>query len=127
MSLFQLGDFTLRSGERSRWKVECDELTAEDWDALAVMAMERFNLVFRDALGVMRGGLPFERALKPYAVASGPILVVDDVLTTGASLLGMMSGWPGDSIGLVAFARCPVPDGVMALWTLAGGAGGERQ
>ena len=40
LALFQLGDFTLASGQRSRWKIECDNLLAEDWQALAVIAAE---------------------------------------------------------------------------------------
>ena len=31
-NLFQQGDFTLHSGERSGFKIECDALTSHDWD-----------------------------------------------------------------------------------------------
>ncbi len=115
--VFQLGDFVLASGQHSTWKVECDALTAEDWATLAAMAMEIFpDLRFCKAVGVPRGGIPFAEALASYAT-EGPVLVVDDVFTTGGSLAAVLAEHPG-SLGLVAFARNQVPDGIMALWTL---------
>lgn len=130
MSLFELGDFTLHGGQHSRWKVECDALSTADWDALAVMAVERLALAFDCVHGVPRGGLPFERALWPHVTAGAErCLVVDDVLTTGGSLKAERYLVAADRPGLppplllVAFARGPVPDGVHALWTLAPEAG----
>jgi len=35
MNLFQFGDFSLHSGSKSKWKIECDALTDEDVEALA--------------------------------------------------------------------------------------------
>ncbi len=112
--LFQQGDFLLAGGSRSSWKVECDALTSEDWATLAAMAVER-GLAFGGVKGVPRGGIPFADALRPYAT-TGPVLIADDVLTTGGSILRNMAEHP-DSIGLVAFARGPLPVGVQALWT----------
>ncbi len=114
-ALFQQGDFTLSSGARSPWKIECDALTQSDWATLAWMAQEQ-GPAFGRVVGVPRGGLPFAEALEPYT-ADGPTLVVDDVLTTGASILRVMADHP-DSVGLVAFARGPLPKGVRALWVL---------
>lgn len=117
--LFQRGIFTLASGQRSSWKVECDALTAEDWATLAAMAMEIFpDLHFRNVVGVPRGGIPFAEAFAQYAT-TGPTLVVDDVFTTGGSLAAVRAQHPG-SLGLVAFARGPVPEGILALWQMGG-------
>lgn len=82
MNLFQLGNFTLSSGNPSAWNIECEALTPADWATLAYLTAQRAK-EFRDVVGVPRGGLPFADALRPYAVDAGPILVVDDVLTTG--------------------------------------------
>lgn len=66
-SLFRLGDFALASGSRSSWKIECDALTADDWRALAAMAVEVLP-PFARVVGVPRGGWPFMFALQPYAM-----------------------------------------------------------
>ena len=29
MTLFQTGEFTLSSGDQSKWKIECDQLSGE--------------------------------------------------------------------------------------------------
>jgi hypothetical protein len=65
VSLFQLGDFTLASGASSLWKIECDALTPEDWQALAQMAVEILP-PFGEVVGVPRGGVPFADALRPF-------------------------------------------------------------
>lgn len=111
MSLFTRGDFKLASGRQSSWKVECDALTPEDWDTLALLAALVVG-PFGSVVGVPRGGLPFADALRPLAT-HGPRLVCDDVLTTGGSLLTLME--PGD-IGVVAFARGALPPSVRAVW-----------
>lgn len=110
-ALFRAGTFTMHSGGVAAWKIECDSLTSADWAGLAAMAVERIG-PFGNVVGVPRGGIPFADALRPYAT-TGPRLVVDDVLTTGASMLEVMR--PGDN-GLVAFARGPLPEGIEALF-----------
>ncbi len=119
-SLFQRGAFTLHSGETSSWKIECDALTSEDWDTLATIAMERFTLPFGKVIGIPTGGMAFARALEPYQRASMTILIVDDVLTSGQSMLRELEKEP-TGIGLVAFARGPLPFRVAAVFRL-----GER-
>lgn len=126
-NLFQLGDFTLHSGEGSRWKIECDALTGMDWVALAYMGLEKMGWpsIFM-ALLVPRGGLALTKALKPYESSEGTkLLLVDDVLTTGKSMEDLRH-WANshhgveleDIIGLVAFARGRCPDWVTPIFQM---------
>lgn len=101
MALFQTGDFTLHSGSKSKWKIMCEALTPEDWAGLAAIAAERLP-AFGSVEGVPRGGLAFAEALKQYAT-TGPLLIADDVMTTGASMEQQRAG--RRAIGVVAFAR----------------------
>lgn len=115
--LFQLGDFTLASGQKSRWKIECDALTDAGWECIAYLAAQ-ITPDFGVVIGVPTGGLPFARAMQKYvSPASLTRLVVDDVLTTGNSMKAMMQ--PGD-FGLVAFARRPLPAGIGAVFIFSG-------
>lgn len=113
--LFKVGNFKLHSGDTSEWKVECDALTTEDWQGLARMAME-FLPPFREVVAIPRGGIPLKAAMDAYVTPdSSRLLVVDDVLTTGNSMYKTMFRYPS-SIGLVAFARGPLPPNVYAIW-----------
>lgn len=122
MGLFQLGDFTLNSGAKSKWKLECDSLTDADVAALAEMIRQMAG-PFSSVEGVPRGGLRLANALEPFAGLSGPHLIVDDVLTTGGSLKMALAAWGEtkkeddptevkryEAVGAVIFARgqCPL-------------------
>ena len=109
-NLFQQGDFRLHSGDHSPFKVDCDALTPEDWATLAAMVAERFQ--FGLVLGIPEGGANFMRALFPYEqpdLQPMTTLIVDDVLTTGASMEEKRQRIRGVVIGVVVFARgeCP--------------------
>lgn len=112
--LFQYGTFRLHSGQLTTWKVECEALTRDDWQALAAIIAE--HIAFRAVEGIPRGGLPLAHALEPYATAGAahPLLIVDDVGTTGASLEAHRAG--REALGLVVFARGPMPSWVHAFW-----------
>lgn len=116
--LFQLGSFTLASGQNSYWKVECDSLTNADWVALATLAAERLPR-FGRVEGVPTGGFPFASALELYATHSlnDPVLIAEDVLTTGESMEQFRAGC--NAIGVVAFARGPCPSWVTPIWSLS--------
>lgn len=125
MSLFQLGPVTLASGEQSSWKIECDALTKDDWKALAAIAVERLPS-FGGVAGIPCGGLPFARELEHY-ITSGPLLICDDVWTTGGSMKKFIDSsaearllkavFPTDIvIGVVAFARFKPEPWVTALF-----------
>lgn len=114
MSLFSLGDFVMHSGDVGNWKIECDALTDGDVECLAFMLAERLPN-FGWVRGIPRGGLRLEAAMARY-VTHGPVLVVDDVLTTGAS---MEEARTESSIGAVLFARGSCPDWITPLFQLA--------
>ncbi len=84
-NLFQLGDFTLNSGAKSKWKLEADALTDEDIQTLAEMIRQLVG-PFRSVEGVPRGGIRLAEALAKYTGLDGAHLIVDDVLTTGGSM-----------------------------------------
>ena len=116
--LFQSGEFTLYSGERSTFKIDCDALGVRDYVALSNMLRERIA-PFSRVEGVPRGGLTWAETLRAggYCSESGPVLIVDDVLTTGASMERQRAG--RDAIGAVIFARGKCPPWVTPLFQLA--------
>lgn len=128
MNLFQHGNFTLRSGQKSAWKIECDALADSDWQALAKMASEILP-AFHRVLGVPRGGIPFALALGKYATGN-PLdrtLIAEDVVTTGGSTVRfveselMPQARPGvDYIAVCVFARGPYPDWIKPLFSMPG-------
>lgn len=115
MNLFQAGDFDLHSGGTSNWKIECDALKDDDWQTLAKLIAERVP-AFGSVYGIPHGGVPLAQFLGPYAT-EGPLLIVDDVLTTGESMQHAHEIQP-DAIGSVVFARGPCPAWVTPLFQM---------
>lgn len=103
--MFQLGKFKGHSGVFLQWKIECDDLSMDDWKCLAWVANELIA-PFGSVEGVPEGGCIIADLLKPYA-KRGPLLIVDDVLTTGQSMEEQRA--KRAAVGLVVFARglCP--------------------
>ena len=123
VNLFQTGTFTLASGAMSWWKIECDTLSDTDWTTLASLIAERVGK-FSEVHGVPRGGLKLAEALRFHRWTPGyPILIVDDVWTTGGSFMREL-GKIGDQWahigykGAVVFARDTPPPWVMPLFQL---------
>lgn len=121
-NLFQLGNFQLHSGERSRWKIECDALTDNDLEAIALMIVEQVPAPFGHVHGIPRGGLRLAKELIQYTTTdAAPVLVVDDVLTTGASMEEARRRFNDDGrdvFGAVIFARGPCPDWIMPVFAM---------
>ncbi len=118
--MFRSGAFKLASGVAADWKIDCDYLTRGDWGTIAHV-VARMVAPFGAVEGVPRGGLPFAEALKRYVSPAAPylftpLLIVDDVLTTGGSMERLRAG--RDAFGVVLFARGPCPEWVTPLFTL---------
>jgi hypothetical protein len=114
--LFQLGDFILHAGAKSRFKVDCDVLDSSDLECIAYLLSLRLP-AFGSVEGVPTGGLRLAEKMKKYLTA-GPLLIVDDVLTTGKSMNVQRDGRL--AIGAVIFARGIFPSWITPLWTMRG-------
>lgn len=110
--LYSVIPFVLHSGSETHFKMECDALSDHDWWSLAMAAHES-GLRFGSVEGVPRGGERFADALQQFAT-EGKVLIVDDVLTTGASMEEQRAG--RDAIGLVLFARARPASWIKAIF-----------
>lgn len=112
MNLFKCGHHILHSGQESWWKIDCDALTGDDIDTLAMLIADLTG-PFGSVEGVPQGGLRLATRLRQYQTA-GRLLIVDDVWTTGASMEEWRAG--REAIGAVIFARSTVHPWVTALF-----------
>lgn len=123
MNLFVTKDFVMHSGDIGHWKIECDALTDEDLATIALM-LSGVLPPFGEVYGVPTGGTRIAKAMREYQT-DGPMLIVDDVLTTGNSMEGARQGlvgghpiwWPAP-IGAVIFSRGKVPDWITPLFRM---------
>ena len=116
MSLFNSGDFRLHSGDHSNFLIDCSALTIKDWRALAALVAS--HIKFRKVVGIPQGGLALAYALERYQSDEGPTLIVDDVLTTGASMEATREKVGEPVIGIVVFARGKCPGWVRPIFRL---------
>lgn len=119
MNLFIKSNFILSSGQKSGFKIECDALTNEDWECLAHLASEILP-DFKEVVSVPTGGDKFAKQLNAYCKddKSLPILICDDVLTTGGSMAQKRQEIEGKVIGVVAFSRGQTPNWVYKIWQI---------
>jgi len=103
--IFQSGNFVLNSGKISKFKIDCDYFDDLDRVCFAKMCI---NLVpiFSAVEGVPRGGILLANALNPFKSKDGPLLIVDDVYTTGNSMERHRKN--RNAVGIVIFARNPI-------------------
>lgn len=121
MALFQKQSIILHSGQPSDFKIECDDLSYSDVECLCYLISKRFK--FFSVFGVPSGGEKFANCLKQYCTTNpeDPTLVIDDVLTTGRSMIDfiMANNIPLDkTIGVVIFARGKCPEWVTPVFQL---------
>ena len=121
--LFQSIDFKSHSGLDLSWKIEMDALSDPEWFTISQMIME-ISVPFKEAIGIPRGGTKLGNLLNQYGTGKreDPVLLVDDVLTTGESMKQFKTkrSWryPSDYIGWVVFARTKTPKWVTALFQM---------
>ena len=120
MNVFQLGDFKLHSGHKSKWKIDCDVLTDEDYETFAWIVSKELKIKFHKVKPIPRGGNRFGKALKKYESRSWDIhtLIVDDVLTTGKSFEEIRRKEVENILGVVIFARGKCPDWVIPIFQM---------
>lgn len=114
--LFRFGWFSSHSGFQLPFKIDLDALRREDWQDIAKIIAWKF--AFRAVHGVPTGGNQLARALDPYCEPGYPVLIVDDVLTTGRSMEEARARLGSDDksfIGVVVVARGPCPSWVWPI------------
>jgi hypothetical protein len=126
MNIFQRGSFKSHAGLTLPFKIDCDALADEDIETIAHIIGRTFR--FQEVRGVPTGGLRLADALKPYAgdpsdgyILKCNALIVDDVLTTGASMEETKRRYyqkRSDVLGCVIFARGPIPNWVYPIFEL---------
>ena len=85
--LFQKMDFVAHSGKKLTWKIECDAIQSSEWVTIAHIINELEKRPFGEVVGIPRGGVTLGNILQGYATGKDedPLLIVDDVMTTGGS------------------------------------------
>lgn len=123
MNLFQSIDFKSHAGLDLTWKIEMDALSDPDWFTLSQMIKENIP-PFQAAIGIPRGGVKLGSLLNQYSTENheDPYLLVDDVLTTGTSMIEYKKEFFSKKtvpiLGVVVFARNSPPDWVTALFQM---------
>lgn len=130
MKLFQSGDFVLSSGRKSNFKIDCDALTDEDIEALASIFRKKLACSWHGAAAsiicpVPSGGNRLALALGRRRrdgthikiIHGAPVLVAEDVFTTGRSMEAERLKHQEPVRGVVIFARAPCPEWITPLWT----------
>ena len=120
MSLFNHKNFTLSSGLKSDFKIDCDDLSYADIECLCYLISKRVK--FFSVFGVPSGGIKFQNELRQYCSNNPdyPTLIVDDVLTTGKSINNFVKEQNviKNRIGVVIFSRGKCPKWVTPIFQM---------
>ena len=115
-------NFISHAGLPMTWKIECDAISPDEWNCLARMIRENEPQNWQKAVGIPRGGCPLGEALDEYStgVSTDPVLIADDVYTTGMSQKVFKEEHYKDiaTIQWVVFSREPTVGKVKALFTM---------
>lgn len=121
--LFQFGWFASHSKFQLPWKLSFDCMgqgpVTSDWTDVAEIIAWKF--AFRSVYGIPRGGSLLAKALDKYCEPGYPVLIVDDVLTTGRSFIearAKLNLLDEPVIGVVVAARGPCPNWVWPILTV---------
>tara|TARA_Y100000385_G_C13012491_1_gene602352 strand:+ start:837 stop:1223 length:387 start_codon:yes stop_codon:yes gene_type:complete len=121
INLFQSVDFVSHSGLNLTWKIECDAISDEEWKTLAKMIREYETSDWKTVVGIPRGGMKLANALDIYSTnnSKDPILIADDVYTTGRSFRDFSNNFPNDKLlKWCIFARNPIKGDEKTLFTM---------
>ena len=107
----------MNSGGIARYKIECEALTDEDFETLAWLIAQKGEI--REVHGVSNNGRRLAEYVKQHLSNNGVQLILDDVLTTGATMEAARRdlGWH-DALGVVIFSRGPCPRWVLPIFSM---------
>jgi hypoxanthine phosphoribosyltransferase len=121
MPLFSNKEFVSHSGIKLPFKIDCSFLSDDDIHCLAEIITNRIQ--FHYVHGVPQGGTRLSLALQNYVSDDGPVLIVDDVLTTGKSMHDAKNHLERaekidtrGAIGVVIFARGKCPHWIIPMF-----------
>jgi orotate phosphoribosyltransferase len=123
--LFNWAEFQSHSGLKLPFKIDCDSLTDDDIRGIAKYIAPKTS--FEMVIGIPQGGLRLAEELEEYTeLLDAPpfsVILVDDVLTTGASMEQWKAkisqvGHTDDVLGWVIFARVKPPAWINAVFTM---------
>lgn len=121
--LFHRVDFVSHSGLDLDFKLECDAFTDEDWETIAYLISKKFR--FYQVYGVPRGGVVLAEKLQKYRTMDldMPILIVDDVLTTGKSMEDMKKHcmdheYIANYVGVVVFSTTKCREWIFPMFQM---------
>ena len=126
-ALFIQKDFTMHSGGKGFFKIECDSLNNEELDTLALIGVKTIeelysNKKIRRVHGIPEGGIRLAEAFENHIdEKNGELdLIVDDVYTTGNSMREARKELEWETpIGIVIFSRTKYYfDWIIPLFTM---------